>query len=103
MLLNRKEDMSGLGWELRQGSVGREKREKQTFLNQWSAVSLNTWGETGIKAKGNRRVQNRKREILVLIPSLTSHSNENKLSKKSILMSAFFCCLFDDVCSFLKV
>lgn len=41
--------MSGLGWELRQGSVGREKREKrkgemQTFLNQWSAVSLNTWG-----------------------------------------------------------
>ena len=97
--------MSGLGWELRQGSVGREKREKrkgemQTFLNQWS---LNTWGETGIKAKGNRRVQNRKREILVLIPSLTSHSNENKLSKKSILMSAFFCCLFDDVCSFLKV
>lgn len=108
MLLNRKEDMSGLGWELRQGSVGREKREKrkgemQTFLNQWSAVSLNTWGETGIKAKGNRRVQNRKREILILIPSLTSHSNKNKLSKKSILMSAFFCCLFDDVCNFLKV
>lgn len=36
--------MSGLGWELRQGSVGREKREKrkgemQTLLDQWSAVS----------------------------------------------------------------
>ena len=48
--------MSGLGWELRQGSVGREKREKrkgemQTFLNQWSAVSLNTWGKQESKPK----------------------------------------------------
>ena len=84
-----------------QGEKGKKKRRNTN--NQWSAVSLNTWGETGIKAKGNRRVKNRKREILVLIPSLRSHSNKNKLSKKSILMSAFFCCLFDDVCSFLKV
>ena len=85
------------------GRKGKKEKEKCKHFSINGLQCLNTWGETGIKAKGNRRVQNRKREILVLIPSLTSHSNENKLSKKSILMSAFFCCLFDDVCSFLKV